>query len=189
LDEKKNAVLIGKWEHDISDGGCHLYEDPFEKDVSMKTWTNNPKYLLKFDENESGAILKITLAIAEKNWKSKTKNSVGGMIGIYLLEKRENKLTIENLVSNREPSFMPLNVICENYVMSGIKGKSYFIMPSTFEVIFDFCFVKGFLTIFFVLLLWGNSQKFVERSFFQFPVIKNLNWKDSNRDLNLLSKF
>lgn len=126
--------MIGKWEHDISDGGCHLYEDPFEKDMNKRTWTNNPKYLLKFDENETTANLKVTLAIAEKNWKSKTKNSVGGMIGIYLLEKRENKLTFENLVNNREPSFMPLNEICETFVLNNINGKSYFIMPSTFEV-------------------------------------------------------
>ena len=136
MDENKNAVLIGKWEHDLSDGGCHLYEDPFEKDMNMRTWTINPKYLLKFQETENTANLKITLAIAEKNWKSKTKNSVGGMIGIYLLEKRENKLTIENLVNNKEPSFMPLNVICENFSLSSINGKSYYIMPSTFEVIF-----------------------------------------------------
>jgi len=44
LDETKNAVLIGKWETDISDGGCHLYEDPFEKDLSKRTWSSNPKY-------------------------------------------------------------------------------------------------------------------------------------------------
>lgn len=136
LDENKNAVLIGKWEHDISDGGCHLFEDPYEKDMSMRTWTINPKYLLKFDEEEDTATLKITLAIAEKNWKSKTKNSVGGMIGIYLLEKRENKITIDNLYNKREPSFIPLNEISENYTLNNIRGKSFFIMPSTFEVFF-----------------------------------------------------
>jgi len=26
LDEAKNAVLIGKWDKDISDGGCHLWD-------------------------------------------------------------------------------------------------------------------------------------------------------------------
>ena len=128
-------MLIGKWEHDISGGGCHLYEDPFEKDANMRTWTINPKFLMKFnDENEVMSNLKVTLAIAQKNWKKQTKNSVGGMIGIYLLERKENKITIDNLVNNREPSFMPLNVICESYVLNNINGKSYFIMPATFEV-------------------------------------------------------
>lgn len=131
-------MLIGRWEHDISDGGCHLFEDPYEKDMSLRTWTNNPKYLLKFtNEEESSANLKITLAIAEKNWKSKTKNSVGGMIGIYLLEKRENKITVDNLVNGKEPSFMPLNEIMETFMLTNIKGKSFLIMPATFEVIYD----------------------------------------------------
>jgi hypothetical protein len=31
--------------------------------------------------------VKVTLAIAEKSWKSQTKNAVGGMIGLYLLAK------------------------------------------------------------------------------------------------------
>lgn len=138
LEENKNSVLIGRWEHDISDGGCHLFEDPYEKDMSLRTWTNNPKYLLKFiNEEESSANLKITLAIAEKNWKSKTKNSVGGMIGIYLLEKRENKITVDNLVNGKEPSFMPLNEIMETFMLTNIKGKSFLIMPATFEVIYD----------------------------------------------------
>lgn len=139
LDENRNAVLIGKWEHDISGGGCHLYEDPFEKDLNMRTWTNNPKFLLKFAEGENTANLKVTLAIAQKNWKKNT-NSVGGMIGIYLLEKKENKITLENLVNGKEPSFMPLNMITESYVLNNISGKNYFIMPATFEVyITNFC--------------------------------------------------
>ena len=73
MEETKNAVLIGRWEHDISDGGCHLHEDPYEKEPGLKTWSMNPKFLLQFDEGENNANLKITLAIAEKNWKSKTK--------------------------------------------------------------------------------------------------------------------
>jgi len=44
LDESKNAVLVSKWEQDVSDGGCHLYED--EKEISKRTWTMNPKFLL-----------------------------------------------------------------------------------------------------------------------------------------------
>ena len=50
----------------------------------------NPKYSLQFFEPIH---ITITLCIAEKNWKSKTKNTVGGMIGVYLIEKSENKIT------------------------------------------------------------------------------------------------
>jgi hypothetical protein len=67
-----------------------LYEDPYEKDTSKRTWTMNPKYSLQFLEPIH---ITITLCIAEKNWKSKTKNTVGGMIGVYLIEKAENKIT------------------------------------------------------------------------------------------------
>jgi len=56
----------------------------------------NPKYLLTFKEEETvweePSVLKITLAIAEKNWKRINPNTVSGMIGLYLLEKREGKL-------------------------------------------------------------------------------------------------
>ena len=50
----------------------------------------NPKYLLTFKEEDSIAydepiFLKITLAIAEKNWKKLNPNTVSGMIGVYLL--------------------------------------------------------------------------------------------------------
>jgi hypothetical protein len=49
----------------------------------------NPKYLLTFKEEELAweepVQLKITLAIAEKNWKKLNPNTVSGMIGIYLL--------------------------------------------------------------------------------------------------------
>ena len=72
MDEAKNSVIIGKWEQDISDGGCHLYEDPFEKELSLRTWTMNPKFLLVFKE-DTPVKLQVTLCIAEKNWKSKTK--------------------------------------------------------------------------------------------------------------------
>jgi hypothetical protein len=60
---------------------------------------------------------------------------VGGMIGIYLLEKKETKLSIDHLVNNKEPSFLPLNFISETYSLNGIDGRAFFIMPSTFEVI------------------------------------------------------
>jgi len=74
LDENKNIAYIGKWEADKSDGGSHLNDGPFEKDNSKKTWATNPKYFLLFKEPAPPAVsVKITLVIAEKDWKAKTK--------------------------------------------------------------------------------------------------------------------
>ena len=87
LDEAKNQVAIGRWEKDISAGGCHLNEK--EKEASQRTWSMNPKYLLTFKDMEYAweepVNLKITLSIAEKQWKKLNPNTVSGMIGIYLL--------------------------------------------------------------------------------------------------------
>ncbi|CAD8158986.1 unnamed protein product [Paramecium octaurelia] len=127
LDETKNQVHIGKWEQDISDGGCHLYEDPYEKDTSKRTWTMNPKYSLQFFEPIH---ITITLCIAEKNWKSKTKNTVGGMIGVYLIEKSENKITTQQIV--RVPNFLPINEIQEEFDLQPTKN-GYYIMPTTYQ--------------------------------------------------------
>jgi hypothetical protein len=59
LDENQNAVTIGKWEADISDGGCHLHFDPFEKEANNKTWTNNPKFHIQFKNLEVQTKLKV----------------------------------------------------------------------------------------------------------------------------------
>lgn len=73
-------------------------------------------------ENKLPNYLKITLTIADKNWKAQTKNIVGGMIGIYLLKKTDEKLSKDNAV--RLPSFIPLNTIHEviqpNYNFIGV---------------------------------------------------------------------
>lgn len=59
----------------------------------------NPKYHITFKEEDIGDLeeepikLKVTLAIAEKNWKKLNPNTVSGMIGLYFLEKREGKLS------------------------------------------------------------------------------------------------
>lgn len=50
LDDTKNQVAIGKWEKDITAGGCHLNEK--EKEPSQRTWSMNPKYLLNFKEED-----------------------------------------------------------------------------------------------------------------------------------------
>ncbi|EGR31206.1 hypothetical protein IMG5_115920 [Ichthyophthirius multifiliis] len=131
LDENINSVLIGKWENEVTDGGCHLYDEPFEKEISKKTWTQNPKFLLSFPENVP-TNFKITLSIADKNWKAKIKNTVGGMIGIYLLEKREGKISYDDQ-KVRDVNFLPVQVIEESYFLQNINKAGYYIMPSTYQ--------------------------------------------------------
>ena len=50
-----------------------MNEEPFESDNSRKTWTTNPKFNLQFKEDGQGPTwFKVTLQVADKNWKSKT---------------------------------------------------------------------------------------------------------------------
>ena len=35
--------MIGKWEADISDGGCHLHFDPYEKEINNTNNENQKK--------------------------------------------------------------------------------------------------------------------------------------------------
>ena len=55
--------------------------------------------------------LKITLAIAQKNWKKLNPNTVSGMIGIYLLEKKEGKLQYSPDIVVSQTSFLPVKKI------------------------------------------------------------------------------
>lgn len=115
--------------------------------MSKKTWTQNPKFLLNFKDNVP-TTFKVTLAIAEKNWKAKTKvmqiynfmkliefemfqNTVGGMIGIYLLEKREGKISIDQRIGSN--NFLPVSVLEEEYNLPEISKSGYYIMPSTYQ--------------------------------------------------------
>lgn len=71
----------------------------------------NPKYHLTFKEEQAiwddPINLKITLSIAEKNWKKLNPNTVSGMIGLYLLEKREGKLSYSPDVVVNQTKFLP----------------------------------------------------------------------------------
>lgn len=71
----------------------------------------------------------MSLAIAEKSWKSQTKNAVGGMVGIYLLEKTDHKIELQDMV--KEPNFMPVMNLQETYELKSNK-QGYFIMPTTY---------------------------------------------------------
>jgi len=52
--------------------------------------------------------MKVTLAIAEKNWKKLNPNTVSGMIGLYMLEKRDGKLTYSEDMVVKQTSFLPV---------------------------------------------------------------------------------
>lgn len=105
----------------------------------QRTWSMNPKYLLTFKEEQMAydepISLKITLAIAEKNWKKLNPNTVSGMIGLYLLEKRQGKLTYSPDVVINQTSFLPVKSITMETSIGGdkplLKG-GYLIMPSTY---------------------------------------------------------
>lgn len=101
----------------------------------------NPKYLLTFKEEDvisydEPISLKITLSIAEKNWKKLNPNTVSGMIGLYLLEKREGKLSYSPDMVVQQTSFLPVKSITLETTIGGdkplLKG-GYMIMPSTYE--------------------------------------------------------
>ena len=72
----------------------------------------NPKYLITFKEqdtmNEEPIRLKITLTIAEKNWKKLNPNTVNGMIGLYLLNRPEGKLTYSRDIVVNQTNFLPV---------------------------------------------------------------------------------
>jgi len=51
------------------------------------------------------------------------------MIGVYVIEKTDNKLSTESIF--REPKFLPLNEIYEFYDLPVTKN-GYYIMPTTY---------------------------------------------------------
>lgn len=80
------------------------------------------------------------MAIAEKNWKAKTKDTVGGMIGIYLLDVRTNeKICFDHVL--KEPNFLPVNTLSEEYQLLKINKDGYYIMPCTYKSRIDGAFI------------------------------------------------
>jgi hypothetical protein len=51
------------------------------------------------------------------------------MIGIYLIEKTEGKISIDQV--KREPNFLPINQIKEDFELN-IARSGYYIMPTTY---------------------------------------------------------
>lgn len=74
LDDDKNVCLVGSWVGETA-GGCQLYNEQFYKEPDLQSWTKNPKYTLSFDKPVV-ANVKITLAIATKNWRGKVSNTI-----------------------------------------------------------------------------------------------------------------
>ena len=61
-------------------------------------------------------------------------NTIGGMIGIYLLERHNDEIKTENMVGGREPSFVPMLVTSETYEIKNPNPNGYIVMPTTYEV-------------------------------------------------------
>lgn len=82
LDESKNVCLIGNWGTSTS-GGCDLYNEMYYKNMDLQSWSKNPKFQLVFEEPVTAKV-KITLTIADKNWR--------GKVATALKKKKEKEL-------------------------------------------------------------------------------------------------
>lgn len=69
LNDNKNAAIVGEWTQ-YNAGGCDLYDEKFYKNPESRTWITNPIFEINF-KNFNPATMKITLLIAEKNWRHK----------------------------------------------------------------------------------------------------------------------
>eukprot|EP01017_Pseudomicrothorax_dubius_P006199 TRINITY_DN11731_c0_g1_i2.p1 TRINITY_DN11731_c0_g1~~TRINITY_DN11731_c0_g1_i2.p1 ORF type:complete len:277 (+),score=94.18 TRINITY_DN11731_c0_g1_i2:61-831(+) len=139
LEDSKNAVIINEWKKNFQ-GGCHLYEDAFEKDPQRKTWTQNPKFLLNLShELPNPTRVKIRVLIATKNWKaniSKQKiNPIGGMIGVYIIEKRDGN-KVANFPIVKQSVFVPMMELVQEVDLVQNQNNcrnGFIIMPTTYE--------------------------------------------------------
>jgi len=128
LEDSRNAVKSGSWT-DESSGGSHLYDQPYE--TKNPTWTNNPKYLLVLKTNEYTRV-KFTLSRPEKAWNKKiAKDSVGCMIGFYIMEKVEGQIHQKHIINN--VNFMPVNELEEVLEFENPNPDGYVIMPATYD--------------------------------------------------------
>ena len=107
LEDAKNAVLSGRWTEDNA-GGCHLYDQEYEKNEENMSWRTNPKFHLRLHTTQDTEV-KITLSRPEKAWKKKiAKDTVGCMIGLYVYEYKENQYPNANDLMN-DKEFVPFN--------------------------------------------------------------------------------
>jgi len=130
LHDAKNIVLSGEWKANNA-GGSHLYDASFIKQLEKNTWSNNPKYLLKFLPGAS-IRAKITVSRPERLWSAKiARNTVGCMMGIYIFDAGVAKPSVDSWI--RKPEFMPLNEVDEFLEEDSACESGYIIMPTTYE--------------------------------------------------------
>jgi hypothetical protein len=130
LEDSKNAVISGKWT-EKSSGGCHLYDKEYEQKSDKFTWTNNPKFHLRFQTPNSTEV-KITVSRPEKAWKKSIgMNLVGSMLGFYVYPGNQQP-TKDNLLNKETQKFVPWNEITSVLEMDG-SPDGYILMPTTYE--------------------------------------------------------
>ena len=129
--DSKNIVISGEWKQSNA-GGSHLYDSTFVRQLEKNTWSNNPKYLLKFVAGGEPRA-KITLSRPERLWSTKiARNTVGCMMGIYIFDAAIGKPSVDGWI--RKPEFMPLNEVEEILEEDTSREAGYIIMPTTYEI-------------------------------------------------------
>ncbi|KAF4043020.1 Calpain large subunit [Phytophthora infestans] len=129
--------MPGEWTSAKS-GGCHLHPD----------WRQNPKFYLQI-QGVRPTKVRITLTRSEREWKSRCqRDSVGTMIGFYLLRGGSSKLVrpaeegganSNPIVINGRPwsetDFVPLHAVSSppDLVLSAAAKGGFVIVPTTYE--------------------------------------------------------
>ena len=129
LPETRSRTITGEWTESTS-GGSHLNPD----------WKKNPKFNLKLNSNEP-ANVKIVLSRNEKTWsKECTKDSIGSMMGFYLMQGSKPNRDLGNITHDGRPwgesAFVPLHSVStpEDFILNPLpEGEAYTIMPATFD--------------------------------------------------------
>jgi hypothetical protein len=130
LPEATSKTLSGEW-GDGTSGGNHL---------NGADWKKNPKYLLNLNNSDDSNV-KITLSRNGKSWaKDCTKDSIGCMIGFYIMRQSNMVRDQDFLYHDGKPwtetSFVALNSVStpEEFKLPPLGGDdSYVIVPTTFD--------------------------------------------------------
>mmetsp|Transcript_7872 Transcript_7872/g.15225 ORF Transcript_7872/g.15225 Transcript_7872/m.15225 type:complete len:1014 (-) Transcript_7872:50-3091(-) len=131
LEDSKNLALSGAWTKETA-GGSHLHERPYEENVKGQTWKDNPKFLLKFN-NQGPIKAKITISRAESHWSWKiARDHVGCMMGLYIFPGSTTKVDY-SLRLNGGSVFLPMNELTEIFEQPENIIDGYLLMPTTYE--------------------------------------------------------
>ncbi|GMI46565.1 hypothetical protein TrCOL_g11080 [Triparma columacea] len=129
LPEARSKTITGEWTEGTG-GGSHLNPD----------WKKNPRFNLKLNTTEP-ANVKIVLSRNEKSWvKECTKDSIGCMMGFYLMQGPKPNRDMGNIFHDGKPwgesPFVPLHSVStpEGFMLQPLPdGDVYSIMPTTFD--------------------------------------------------------